>query len=163
MSEKETLYSTGLPTGIKRLFFRFPLLLYKAGLGPLLGERFLKLTHTGRVSGLVRETVLEVVKHDGETGTYYIASGWGWKSNWYLNILKTPRVEVQVKNRKFRATARELSHEDSASVLYDYSRRYPRAFGILTEKFFGERLDISQQSAIRMAEYMPVIALKPDR
>ncbi|MEQ9619053.1 MAG: nitroreductase family deazaflavin-dependent oxidoreductase [Deltaproteobacteria bacterium] len=163
MSEKETLFSKGPPTGFKRLFFRFPLLLYKAGLGPLFGERFLKLTHTGRVSGLRRETVLEVVKHDSETGACYVVSGWGRKSNWYLNILNTPCVEMQVKNRKFRADARELSRERAASVLYDYSRRYPRAFGILTEKFFGERLEVSEQSAIRLAESMPVIELVPSR
>ncbi len=58
------------PKGIKRLFFRFPIVLYKIGLGPLLGERFLKLTHTGRKSGLERETVLEVVKHNREAGVY---------------------------------------------------------------------------------------------
>ena len=69
MSEKDALFSKGPPRGIKRLFFRFPLLLFKAGLGPLFGQRFLKLTHTGRVSGLERETVLEVVKHDTETDT----------------------------------------------------------------------------------------------
>ncbi len=161
MSEWELLKDKPLPGGVKRLLFRFPILLYKIGLGPLLGGRFLKLTHTGRKSGLLRETVLEVVKHDRQTGTYYIASGWGEKSNWLLNIIENPSVEVQTGRRSFRAYAKRLSPEDASSVLYDYGKRYPKAFAILTGNILGERLGVSLESARRMADQVPVIALEP--
>ena len=149
------------PKGIKRLFFRFPILLYKIGLGSLLGERFLKLMHTGRKSGLERETVLEVVKHDSETGVYYIASGWGEKSNWFRNILESPHVGVQVKNSKFTAVADRLSTDDAAGILLDYAVRYPRAFALLAKSMMGEKLDASGENIRRIAEHVPIIALEP--
>lgn len=153
-----------LPQGIKRLFLRSPILLYKIGLAPLLGKRFLKLTHTGRKSGLVRETVLEVVKHDCKTGTYYIASGWGAKSNWLLNILKLPRVGVQVGNRKFSATANHLSADEAVKILLDYAGHHPAAFSALARFALGETLDkVSPENVRRFAEHVPVIALEPVR
>ncbi len=41
---------------------------FKAGLAFLFGERLLLLHHTGRVSRLDRQTVLEVVAYDAEHG-----------------------------------------------------------------------------------------------
>jgi hypothetical protein len=52
------------PRGLVRIAVRLPILLYWLGLGWLLGHRFLLLTHRGRVSGQVRHTVLEVIRHD---------------------------------------------------------------------------------------------------
>ena len=53
-----------LPHGLSRLAFRLPIWLYHSHLGWLLGTRFVLLTHTGRKSGLSRQTVLEVVRYD---------------------------------------------------------------------------------------------------
>jgi len=150
------------PSGIKRLLFRAPILLYKIGLGPILGDRFLKLMHTGRKSGLEREVVLEVVKHDEETGVYYIASGWGEKSDWFLNILESPRVGVQVENMKFSAMANRLSMDEAARILLDYALRHPRAFTLLAKSMMGEELEASGENVRRMAERVPVIALEPE-
>ena len=48
-----------------RAAFRLPERLYRSGLGPLLGRRFLRLSHRGRRSGAPYATVLEVVAYDG--------------------------------------------------------------------------------------------------
>lgn len=69
--------------------------LYRAHLGWMLGHRFLLLTHTGRTSGLKRQTVLEVMRHDRSTGMYVVASGWGAKADWLRNVTQTPAVIVQ--------------------------------------------------------------------
>ncbi|HKI54146.1 MAG TPA: nitroreductase family deazaflavin-dependent oxidoreductase, partial [Anaerolineales bacterium] len=92
------------PSKALRFGLRLPIFLYRIKLGWLLGDRFLMLTHTGRKSGLPRHTVIEVVKHDKETDTYYVVSGWGEKSDWYRNIRKTPQVTVQSGRRKFQTT-----------------------------------------------------------
>jgi deazaflavin-dependent oxidoreductase (nitroreductase family) len=60
-------------------------------MGWMLGGRFLMLTHTGRKSGKRRHVVVEVVDHAKTTDTYYIASGWGEKSDWSQNIQKPQR------------------------------------------------------------------------
>jgi deazaflavin-dependent oxidoreductase (nitroreductase family) len=91
------------PTGFLRMLLRSPLWLYRLHLGWLLGPRFLLLTHWGRRSGLPRQTVVEVIQHDTATGTYFIASGWGEKSDWLRNLQKTPEVTVQVSRQGFAA------------------------------------------------------------
>ncbi len=55
------------PSGFLRLAFRLPIYLYRLNLGWLLGHRGLLLIHRGRKSGLLRETVLEVVRYDPAT------------------------------------------------------------------------------------------------
>jgi monovalent cation:H+ antiporter, CPA1 family len=69
------------PRGMPRWLARLPLGLYHAGLGGLLGQRFLMLTHTGRKSGQPRQAVLEVVRYDEATGTVIIVSGFGPQSD----------------------------------------------------------------------------------
>lgn len=149
------------PSGLLRLFFRMPILLYRINLGILLGDRFLMLTHIGRKSGLPRQAVIEVVDHDEETGVYYIAAAWRKKSDWYLNILKNPRIRIQVGNRKFEAEASQVSREEAQRVLWEYAREHPVAFRELTLVMLGERLPASPETCERLAESIPVIALKP--
>jgi hypothetical protein len=56
-----------------------PIYLYRLDLGRLLGHRFLLLVHRGRESGLLRETVLEVLLHDPATREGVMLSAWGRK------------------------------------------------------------------------------------
>lgn len=65
--------------GLLRFLLRLPILLYHLRLSWLLGNRFL-LKHIGRKSGLLRETVLEVVRYDRDNHVYIVASGWGENS-----------------------------------------------------------------------------------
>lgn len=58
------------PRDFLRFGFRLPIWLYRMQLGWVLGERFLLLTRTGRKSGRMYQTIIEVVRHDKETGTY---------------------------------------------------------------------------------------------
>jgi deazaflavin-dependent oxidoreductase (nitroreductase family) len=147
-------------TGLKRFFFRAPIFLYRIGLGGLLGKRFLLLNHIGRKSGKVRQTVLEVVNHDKETDTFYIASGFGKKSDWYLNILENPEINIQVGWRKMAVTAVPLTSEESGQAMVDYAHRHPTAAKNLG-KLIG--YDVSTEEEYRTVgrESIPFIALKP--
>ena len=147
-------------SGIKRFFFRAPLSLYRIGLGGLLGKRFLLLNHTGRKSGQPRQTVLEVVNHDKATNTYYIASGFGQKSDWYLNILARPEVSIQVGWRKMLVTAVPLTPEASGQAMVDYSRRYPTAAKNLG-KLIGYDVTTEEEYRAVGRDSIPFIALKP--
>lgn len=149
------------PSGLLRLLFRMPILLYRMDLGFLLGDRFLMLTHSGRRSGLQRRAVIEVVDHDEETGVYYIAAAWRENSDWFLNILKNPRVRVQVGSRRFEADADQISKEDAENVLWGYAQKYPTALRELTLLILGERLPPSHETCKRLAESIPLIALVP--
>ena len=82
------------PNGLLRWFLRFPIVLYHLNLGWLLGGRFMLINHVGRKSGQLRQTVVEVAGHDQSGDTYYVASGWGYKSQWYRNLLAQPEVTI---------------------------------------------------------------------
>lgn len=147
-------------TGLKKFFFRAPLFLYRVGLGGLLGQRFLLLNHIGRKSGKPRQSVLEVVNYNKTTDTYIIASGFGKKSDWYLNILAHPQVEIQVGWRELTVTAVPLSPEASGQAMVDYARRYPVAAKNLG-KLIGYNVSTEEEYRAVGRDLIPFIALEP--
>ncbi|HEY1695735.1 MAG TPA: nitroreductase family deazaflavin-dependent oxidoreductase [Polyangiaceae bacterium] len=155
------LVERGRPRGVLRWALRSPIVLYRARMGWLLGGRFLMLTHTGRTSGAKRRTVVEVVDHDAATDTYFIASGWGEKSDWLQNVTRTPRVTVDVGARRFQADAVRLPVDEAVGVLGAYARHHPRAFAQLGKLMIGERLTAAPEECRRLAERAPLVALRP--
>jgi deazaflavin-dependent oxidoreductase (nitroreductase family) len=148
------------PTGITRLFFRAPIWLYKLHLGWLLGNRALQLTHTGRVSGLPRQVVLEVVKHDPDNDTYYIAAAWGEKSDWVKNIRANPNVKVQVANRNNDMLAEQLTPEQGELTILDYAQRHPSAMTNLA-RYMGFELDGSEADFRELGRLLLMFSLTP--
>ena len=151
------------PQGIARWLSRFPLWLYRFRLGFLLGNRFLMLTHTGRKSGLARQTVLEVVRHDDLTDSYVVASGWGEQSNWFRNILKTPQVTLTVGFRRLEALAVRLSPQGAEHEFRDYARRHPRAFRALSSAMMQHPSNDPEENSRSLAQSIPVVVLQPTR
>ena len=149
-----------LPKGLARLAFRAPIWLYRARLGWLLGHRFLRLTHTGRKSGRLRQTVLEMVRYEKATGRCIVASGWGKKSDWYRNICANPHVKVQVGTLHFDAVAHRLDAEQAGEELLNYSHRYPMAFREL-ERFMGFRHDGSDEDIRALGAMIPLFEFIP--
>ncbi len=148
------------PRGLAAIPWRLPIYLYKLHLGWMLGERFLLLTHIGRKSGLPHHAVLEVVHHDPDTRTWYVASGFGEKSHWFRNIMKTPQVTIQVGRRKMAAEARRLSPEEAENILRQYAQKHPVALRELGRFFTNTAYDGTPESIRRLAEKMPMVALK---
>jgi deazaflavin-dependent oxidoreductase (nitroreductase family) len=150
------------PAGMLRLGLRLPIWLYRVHLGWMLGNRFLMMTHTGRKSGLPRQTVVEVVRHDKATDTYYVVSGWGEKANWYQNIRQTPQVTIQVGGRKFQSNAEFIPVEKAIDNLKAYAHDHPVAFRELSGLFLGERGKPGSDAPERIAEKMPMVAFHPE-
>ncbi|MFX0201689.1 MAG: nitroreductase/quinone reductase family protein, partial [Candidatus Hodarchaeota archaeon] len=82
-----------LPRSIWRLM-KGPILLYRIGLGHIVGTIVLLLTTTGRKTGIARVTPLQYEKIDGD---YYVGAVRGKKADWIRNILADPNVKIQVK------------------------------------------------------------------
>ena len=148
------------PTGITRLFFRAPIWLYKLNLGWLMGNRMLKITHTGRVSGQPRQVVLEVVRHDPTNDTYYIAAAWGEKSDWVKNIRANPLVKVQVGRRKFDMLAEQLTPGQGELTILDYAQRHPTAMSNLA-RYMGYQLDGSESDIRELGRMLLMFSLTP--
>ncbi len=149
------------PTGLGKWFFRAPIKLYDAGLGWILGKRFLMLNHIGRKSGLPRQAVVEVVDYDAETDTYFIASGYGKKSQWYQNIVAHPEITILAGRRKLAVTAVPLPPVESGERMVRYAHRYPTAAKNLA-RLIGFELDGTDEDYRAVGQNsVPFIALRP--
>lgn len=150
------------PRGLLRLGFRLPILLYHLHLGWLLGNRFLLLTHTGRKSGLPRKAVIEVIGHDRLTDTYFVISGFGKQTDWFLNLRKHPNALVSVGRRDIPVLARPLPEKEGACVLMNYATQHPRIFKELSILLIGRSIDPTEENCLKFVESMPVVAFEPD-
>ncbi|MGE5444505.1 MAG: nitroreductase family deazaflavin-dependent oxidoreductase [Ignavibacteriales bacterium] len=146
--------------GLLRFLLRLPILLYHLRLGWLLGNRFLLLKHIGRKSGLLRETVLEVVRCDRNTHVYIVASGWGENPQWYKNILHNPRVEIQPGGRQMKAIAERVSEKQAEEELHDYARRHPVAYRQLGRRILGQKVNEKTEGYKRLAREIPIIEIR---
>ena len=149
------------PHGIIRRLFRLPILLYKAHLGWLVGRRFLLLTHKGRKSGLPRQTVLEVVDYREANDVFIVASGWGNKSDWYQNILKTPDVVVNFAGWQSDRCAVIMSQTQAARALFEYSQKHPRAYRLLARELLGRPLEDTREECEAFSRRVPLVEIWP--
>lgn len=102
------------PSGLFSWVARLPIVFYRLGLGGLLAERLILLNHMGRKTGAIHQAVVSVVSHDADSDTYYIASAWGFKSQWPGNLLAHPEIVVQIGRRKLTVDAQPLTPEQGA-------------------------------------------------
>lgn len=121
------------PKGLLRLGFRLPVYFYRFKLGWLLGVRFVLINHRGRVSGLLRQTVVEVVEREPETGTVTVVAGYGPRTQWYRNLQAQPEVVIQIGRSKMPVTAFFVTPEDGEEIMVRYMQRY----GMLTRELFS--------------------------
>ncbi len=150
------------PRGLSRVMFRLPILLYRAHLGWLAGDRFLELTHTGRKSGLPRHTIIEVLQHNKASDFFYVLAGWGEKSDWLRNIEKTPQVVIHVGRRRFHALAKRVPPEEGELKVLDYAHRHPMAMRVLP-RMMGYTTDGTDEDFRALARLGIVVAFQPVR
>ena len=148
------------PKGISRLFWRFPIWFFRLKLNWLLGERFLLLRHTGRISGEQRESALEVVEHIAEEDTFYVVSAWGEKADWFKNISQHPAIEVTVGRRHFSGESRVLTSPEAEAVYLRYSRENPKLARYLP-KVAGFHVDGTEEDYKELAGLLKFVALTP--
>lgn len=161
-TKKPKLAETHPPSGLARLAFRFPILLYHARMGRLLGNRFLMLEHIGRKSGKRREVVIEVVRYDKSSGAYIVASGWGEKSDWFRNVMKNPEVRIHSDGRCVLAKAVRLSSKEAELELRDYARRHPKAFRSLAKFMLGDAASQHDDNIPLLVQTIPLVAFISD-
>ncbi|UCG45736.1 MAG: hypothetical protein JSV58_02885 [Candidatus Bathyarchaeota archaeon] len=65
---------------ILRILFRLPLVLYRIGLGNLMGMQIL-LTTIGRRTRRPHKVAVDIIKHDKTKDTYYISAAFGSRSD----------------------------------------------------------------------------------
>lgn len=115
------------PKGVLRWLARLPILLYRLGLGWILGKRFLMLYHLGRHSQKTRTVVLEVIHHQPEDDSYLVSSAFGEKADWWKNLRQTPSTRIQVGSIEKEVLAVFLGEDEARAELERYAREHPAA------------------------------------
>lgn len=116
---------------LKKMFFRIPMWAWRLGLGPLLGRYILIITHTGRKSGVPRQTAVE---YHVINGIKYIPCAFGMKAQWYRNILANPRVSIQSSDGLERMVAvRVREYNELITVVETILSRNPALMNLYLE------------------------------
>ncbi len=115
------------PGPLRRWFFRTPLALFRMGLGGLMPGQVM-LTTVGRKSGRPHRAVVDLLKRDTATDTYYVVSAYGAHSDWYRNLEANPELEVQVGRRRFRARATTLPSDEAEELASGLWREHGRLY-----------------------------------
>ena len=99
-----------------KYFNRFMLLMWRLGLGnwvnawPKVIGRIMVITHTGRKTGLKRQTPVNYALVDGQI---YCTAGFGSASDWYRNIQSKPEVEVWLPDGWWTGIAEEFNDPEA--------------------------------------------------
>lgn len=149
------------PRGALRRLLRLPSLLYDCHAGWLLGGRFLRLSHTGRRTGRIHHTVLEVVGERG--GEVVVMAGIGRRADWYRNLESGLPAEVAIGRRRFAARHRTLDEAEACDLLADYERRNRLVAPLLRVLSWlaGWRYDGGDEARRRLVRQLPLVGLRP--
>jgi deazaflavin-dependent oxidoreductase (nitroreductase family) len=144
------------------LLHRLPVWLYRLRLGGLLGRRFVLLTHSGP-DGRKADTVIEVLRHDIDSGAVIIPAAWGERAEWFRNVRARPDARVMVGRDTWAVRAEVLPMEEAAQEWYVFATDYPTAFARLTRLVIGTPGEATVPGCRRVAVEIPVVALLPRR
>jgi deazaflavin-dependent oxidoreductase (nitroreductase family) len=152
------------PSGVLRALLGLPVRLYHAHLGVLLGHRFILLVHTGRKTGLHRETVLEVVKYDPVTRESVTAAGWGRRTGWLHNVEAGLAHEVRTGRQRFAPAYRILPPDEAERIFADYERRnrfIAPVIRVVLSRLLGWRYDGTPAARRRAVEQLSLVGFRP--
>ena len=106
--------------GLRKALFKMPILLWRLGLGPIIGRVLILITQTGRKSGLPRRTMVEYHKLDG---VKYAPCAFGPQSDWYQNILADSHLTIQTAYGVESVTATRVTSDQELLAVYNLFRR----------------------------------------
>jgi deazaflavin-dependent oxidoreductase (nitroreductase family) len=158
--QRNTNHENARPAAFMLPMLKLPLLLYRTGLGRLLGHRFMLLTHVGRRSGKVRQSVLAVLHFDPKTRKIMTISAWS-ASDWYKNILPLPALQVETGSTRYVPIHHSLSSEEIASLFEDYRSKHP-IFSRIVCRIPGWKWDSSHEELLELAKTLRGVAFQPN-
>lgn len=113
--------------GLRHPPVRLHRLLYRIGLGPVIGKLILLLTTAGRRTGLPRVTPLGYEEIDG---AIYLGSVRGTESDWFKNAKANPQVHLRIGSREFEGIAEPVTDPSRiADFIQCQLQRHPRMSG----------------------------------
>ena len=149
------------PPALLKPVFKVPTLIYRAGLGRLLGRRFLLLVHRGRKSGQERRVVLEVIHYEAKPTYAAVLSGWGKRSHWFRNIEASPPLAVWIgEDRWLEPKFIVLEPDEVVEVVEEYRRNHKLLMWSL-DRFFGWPRNVSDERRRELMRDLTVVVFSP--
>jgi deazaflavin-dependent oxidoreductase (nitroreductase family) len=144
--------------GVFKVFNRFMMLLWRLGLGSWgngteFGGYIMVIKHIGRKTGLTRHTPVNYALVDGDV---YCTAGFGKASDWYLNIMEHPEVEIWLPNGRWAGIAEDISHVENGPYLL---RQVIRASGFAGPLFGVNPKKMSDEDFERLLESYRLIRI----
>jgi deazaflavin-dependent oxidoreductase (nitroreductase family) len=133
-------------------------------MGWLVGHRFLLLTHTGRRTGLKRQTVLEVMEYHWQEREAIVMSGFGRDAAWLRNIQDGPNPQITMGREHFTASFRFLNEDEAAGVLERYERKNRQFVFVVRyvlSRLLGWKYAGSEAERHRVVEQLPLLGFRP--
>ena len=154
------------PGPLLRWFSRAPYVLYRAHLGWLMGSRFLMLTTTGRKTGAIRRSTLEVAAREdapvaSAPPTLWVIASRGRHTDWYANAIASGRARVDWMTHRSPVRVHALDAQERVDLLVDYRRRHPEAARLLARGVLGEEITDDPASLRRLASELRAARLEP--
>lgn len=135
--------------------FRSPMLLYRLGLAPLVGQLFMVITTTGRKSGEPRRAVVEYHSYDGKK---YALAAWP-NSDWYRNLQANPRATIQTADGVEHVVARRLT--DDAELAEVYDNTYAKAGEELRQLWEAMGFNLDRDEFLAHKDDFHLLAFEP--
>lgn len=160
MNKKTWIETLPYPTGWMKWVYKLPILLYRLGLGFLLGRLFMILTTTGRKSGQPRRTAIEFHEFEGRPT---VMSGWGTKTDWYRNLEANPLVTVQTWRGVQPARARRITSEDELARAFQWAQGNPAMRGMMNLAGFEMTLEhfLAEKERFTFVAFEPTNEITP--
>jgi deazaflavin-dependent oxidoreductase (nitroreductase family) len=137
---------------------------YRIGLGRLLGRRFLSVTHRGRKSGRLYDTVLEVAVFDPAADESVVVSAYGSDADWYRNLQAAPAVRVRTGRMDYAPEHHFLTPEEASAAAAEFCRRHPWEAKLaprVLPAIGGVSTDTSDP--VQLLASLPMVAFRPQR
>ena len=150
--------SPRIPFGVWRVMSRLNRrMLSRYGPQSKIAGRVLVLTTIGRRSGQPRLTPLQYEEVDG---IYYVASARGTQADWYRNLIKNPKVDVQVGDTCFSTIAKPMTDAGQiADFLEIRLKRHPYFMGAML-RLEGLPRTYSRSDLEKLSERLAIVALQ---
>ena len=98
-----------------RTLAKSPMILWRLGLGPVIGKFVMVITTRGRKSGKPHSVMTEYHEMDG---LKYVPCAFGERSDWYKNIQADPYVTIQTSSGTEKALASRVIEDGELLELY---------------------------------------------
>jgi len=122
MKQKTWLENIPYPNGLFKWLYKTPILLYRLGLGFLVGRLFMIMTTVGCKSSLPRRTAIEFHEYNGRR---YVLSAWGMKADWYRNLEANPTITIQTWRGSERVLARRITKDEELTQAFEFAVSNP--------------------------------------